>query len=435
MTMSVNLPTEHLHEPVISCDTALSCLVRLGICGGDEPEIEAFQHRTVLDGSTLPASHLIELVEKFGVQVECTRLDWNALSKNELSFPILVLLKNTNAVVVTGTDSATAEAVSVWDPLHDDKEIFSVKHEDFERAWGGDALIIARQPPTAAPASAAPSGGQNNEVVELPPEQHSDRASIVETQAKGESAGSGRSRRLVAIGLLAALGVGGLLLIHRATVPELPRNVLSTVDGTAPRAVPEAEMPAPTEPTAGPVAAGAAVAAASEPAPNIGRPDPIKPATGPVAAISPDSAAPTPELTPNTARLSPAAPLAGPTLAAAPAPTIPDATITTAPFVADPSTAKPRQSAADAAALLARGDVLFSAGDIDAARLFYQRAAEAGEPEAAIRLGETFDPTFLDHLHLRGIPGDVEAALTWYRRARDLGAAEAEVLLNSLQAK
>jgi hypothetical protein len=216
----------------------------------------------------------------------------------------LVLLKNTNAVVVTGTDSATAEAVSVWDPLHADKEIFSVKHEDFERAWGGDALIIARQPPTA-PASAAPSGGQNNEVVEPPPKQHSDRASIVETQAKAESAGSGRSRRLVAIGLLAALGVGGLLLIHRATVPELPRNVLSTADGTAPRAVPEAETPASTEPTAGPVAAGAAAAPASEPVPNIniGRPDPIEPATGPVAAISPDSAAPTPELTPNTASL------------------------------------------------------------------------------------------------------------------------------------
>jgi TPR repeat protein len=122
-------------------------------------------------------------------------------------------------------------------------------------------------------------------------------------------------------------------------------------------------------------------------------------------------------------------------LAAAPAPTIPDVGITTAPFAADPSAAKPRLSAADAAAFLARGDALLSTGDLAAARLFYERAAEAGEAEAAIRLGETFDPTFLDHLHLRGIPGNVEAALTWYRRARDLGAAEAEVLLNSLQAK
>src|SRR5262245_16955550 len=83
---------------------------------------------------------------------------------------------------------------------------------------GGDALIIARQPQTAAPAPAAPCGGQNNEVVEPPPEQHSGQASIVETQAKGKAAGPGRSRRLVAIGLLAALGVTGPLLIHRATV-------------------------------------------------------------------------------------------------------------------------------------------------------------------------------------------------------------------------
>lgn len=416
MTMSVNLPTAHLHEPAISSDTALSCLVRLGICRGDEPEIEAFRHRTALDGSTLPASRLIELVEKFGVRVECARLDWNALSKNGLSFPILVLLKNTNAVVVTGTDSATAEAVSVWDPLHADEAIFSVQHDDFERAWGGDALIIARQPQTAAPAPAAPSVGQNNEVFEPPQEQRSGGALIVETQAKAESVGPGRSRRLVAIGLLAAFGVGSPLLVHgvanngsigsRVTVPEPPRNVLSTADGTAPRAVPKAEMPAPTEPPA-----------------------------GPVAAISPDSAAPTPELTPDIAKPSPAAPSAGPTLAAAPAPTTPDVTITTAPFAADPSTTKPRLSTADAAAYLARGDALFSAGDLAAARLFYERAAEAGEAQAAIRLGETFDPIFLDQFHLRGVAGNVETALTWYRRARDLGAAEAEVLLNGLQAK
>jgi TPR repeat protein len=79
--------------------------------------------------------------------------------------------------------------------------------------------------------------------------------------------------------------------------------------------------------------------------------------------------------------------------------------------------------------------VLFSAGDLAAARLFYERAADAGEAQAAIRLGETFDPIFLDHSHLHGVRGNVEAAVFWYRRAEDLGAAEAEVLLKGLQAK
>jgi hypothetical protein len=94
-----------------------------------------------------------------------------------------------------------------------------------------------------------------------------------------------------------------------------------------------------------------------------------------------------------------------------------------------------RLSDADAAALLARGDVLFSKGDIVAARLFYERAAYAGEGQAALKLGETFDPVFLDQARLRGARGDLSTALSWYRRARDLGVAEAEILLKTLEPK
>jgi hypothetical protein len=50
-------------------------------------------------------------------------------------------------------------------------------------------------------------------------------------------------------------------------------------------------------------------------------------------------------------------------------------------------------------------------------------------------LGETFDPLFLDRVHLSGVRGDPGVALLWYRRARDLGAIDAEVLLKALEAK
>ena len=102
MAMSVDLPTEHLREPVVSCDTALSCLVRLGVGTRDDPEIEEFRHRAVLDGNTLPASRLTELAGKLGFRAECMRLDWNGLTRAEFTHPTLVFLKNTNAVVVTG---------------------------------------------------------------------------------------------------------------------------------------------------------------------------------------------------------------------------------------------------------------------------------------------------------------------------------------------
>ena len=110
--------------------------------------------------------------------------------------------------------------------------------------------------------------------------------------------------------------------------------------------------------------------------------------------------------------------------------------MSTAAPPSDPlSSAEPRLSDPEIAALVARGDVLFGTGDLAAARTFYERAADAGDAQAAVRLGETYDPSFLDRAHLHGVRGNVVLALAWYRRARDLGAAEAEVLLNSLEAK
>jgi hypothetical protein len=73
---------------------------------------------------------------------------------------------------------------------------------------------------------------------------------------------------------------------------------------------------------------------------------------------------------------------------------------------------EPRLSAADTAALITRGDMLFSKGDLAAARLFYERTADAGNGQAALRLGETFDPVFLDLARLRGARGDLSAALS-----------------------
>ena len=84
----------------------------------------------------------------------------------------------------------------------------------------------------------------------------------------------------------------------------------------------------------------------------------------------------------------------------------------------------PTESPAEIAALVARGDSFLSAADIASARLFYERAADAGDGPAAFRLGATFDPAFLDRAGMRGsIRADPEQAASWYRRARELGDA------------
>src|SRR5262249_45037546 len=92
-----------------------------------------------------------------------------------------------------------------------------------------------------------------------------------------------------------------------------------------------------------------------------------------------------------------------------------------------------RLSPAEIAALVTRGDTFLSAGDITSARLFYERAADAGDGAAALRLGATFDPDFLGRAGMRGSPGDPAQAASWYRRARDLGDGAAAQRLKELE--
>lgn len=100
--------------------------------------------------------------------------------------------------------------------------------------------------------------------------------------------------------------------------------------------------------------------------------------------------------------------------------------------LAPPQPAAARVPPAEIAALVARGDDFLKAGDIASARLFYERAADAGNGAAALRLGATFDPGFLATAGVRGTPGDPARAVSWYARALDLGEAAAAQHLKGL---
>jgi hypothetical protein len=102
------------------------------------------------------------------------------------------------------------------------------------------------------------------------------------------------------------------------------------------------------------------------------------------------------------------------------------------PAPADPSPG-PRLSEAEIGALMGRGNAFRSAGDFTSARLYYERAAEAGDGTAALQLGDSFDPVVLGLAGIRGVTGDPAQALFWYRRARELGMADAEQRIKSLE--
>ncbi|HEX4617209.1 MAG TPA: hypothetical protein VH230_14990, partial [Stellaceae bacterium] len=178
-------------------------------------------------------------------------------------------------------------------------------------------------------------------------------------------------RSLAGLGVLAAIGVGASLALHYVRMPDV-----KTPDEQSVR--PAANPPAANTPAANPPAAN--------PAPSLAPLAP--PPRAPSAAVIP----PTPE--PPKPQPAPAAP--------APAPLRPeqkpqpDASVgapAAPPVAAPPQTPPPpvqspagqHLSATEIAALVNRGDAFLSGGDIASARLFYERAADAGDSVAALR--------------------------------------------------
>jgi hypothetical protein len=87
---------------------------------------------------------------------------------------------------------------------------------------------------------------------------------------------------------------------------------------------------------------------------------------------------------------------------------------------------------ADIASLLERADGFITSGDLSAARLLLERAAEAGDAHAAFTLAGTFDPHVLKELGLRDGAPDLAKARLWYERAAQLGSADAPHRLQQL---
>lgn len=196
---------------------------------------------------------------------------------------------------------------------------------------------------------------------------------------------------------------------HRSEVPAAPIAMAA-----APAAMPAEPVVAlppapPTEP----------IAAAPAPAPAMAAPAPAPTPAPPPVASEPPALVAAPRVV---------EPPAQPTPAAAPTPA-------PAPVPAPAPTIAPALDTQQAEALLARGDDMLATGDVSAARLFYQRAAELGSAAAATAVGQTYDPGILELLRVRGARGDGQMAAEWYRKAIAAGDRQAEIRLKRLLAR
>jgi len=89
--------------------------------------------------------------------------------------------------------------------------------------------------------------------------------------------------------------------------------------------------------------------------------------------------------------------------------------------------------AGEIAEMVKTGAEYMTNGNIGAARMIFQPAAEAGDPVAAFALAETYDPLVLSKLNATGgITANVGLAQTWYQKAKDLGSVTASERLQRL---
>jgi outer membrane biosynthesis protein TonB len=171
------------------------------------------------------------------------------------------------------------------------------------------------------------------------------------------------------------------------------------------------------------------------------QPQAAPPAEAPAAAPPPPQVIATAPANPPPASVEP--PPAPPVTAPAPA-AKPPASEASPPAQAAPN--PPPQPAAPAPAprpavtldndeivrLIARGKDLLNDGDFAAARLLFERAANAGSADAALALGSTYDPLVIKRLGAVAVTPDLAKAKKWYQFAADHGSAAASVQLANL---
>lgn len=243
-------------------------------------------------------------------------------------------------------------------------------------------------------------------------------AELFSPQTASKKKSNHTTKMLLRFGAVVGVAGGALALFvgYIATQPDGAENASRFKDVTSAVATVQAALaPAPHVDRPAPP-----VNAAAEPAPAelATQPEPEKPAEIP----SDRGAAPQPPPAEN-APLQ-AAPVAAP--ASAPKQV---ATLVIEPPVAP---AAPQLSAGELTTLMARGRRFVESGDFSSARPVYRRAAEAGYAEAALALGETYDPRALSERGAVGINGDAEQARKWYERAAELGSLEAPTRLGRL---
>jgi hypothetical protein len=314
------------------------------------------------------------------------------------------------------------------------QDLDTTRDDADEKALGGPVLVWSAGPrDEAEPTTAEDTGDAVHRPVAAPQATDLDPPAIEATAGSSPDNAvpapawrrTGFGAVAVAVSFLALGSVSGLLFLQ----PNEAKRSTETALSVAPPTAAEKLTSGGVEPEQQPPAKAATVV------PSQGALDSAVASAAP-AGITPHEALPDHPSTGAAVRAE---------ILALPDPAVPDVpqgsgatpnaklSVSTANSSASP--AEPPGSAALNSALLARGDALFVIGDFSAARMLYERAANSGHGQAALRLGETYDPAFLARTRFAGARANAAIASYWYERARELDVPEANILLKAIAAE
>lgn len=250
----------------------------------------------------------------------------------------------------------------------------------------------------------------------------------------------------VVTGVLAATTIAAVVGLFSI---DATRSVIVNAKASLASLAPTSLGGSPSEAAPPPAQPPLRVASAVAPEPRIAAPEaqavyrsrPAEPAAAPEPAPAPAAAAPVPSKPkeayawqPSRNEISSAYQNAvkgqqqQQVAAVAPASVAP--TAAPAPQSAAPGTR--RMDADEVAGILKRAKSLLAMGDIFAARLLLERAADV-EAEAALMLGTTYDPAVVGNQDMRSITPDPAMARQWYQKAAALGSSDARRRLSQVQ--
>jgi hypothetical protein len=111
---------------------------------------------------------------------------------------------------------------------------------------------------------------------------------------------------------------------------------------------------------------------------------------------------------------------------------IPQVTQAVGAAVSEPPATPVSQDPSEAARLMARASALLGQGNIGAARVVLERAAETGSAQASFMLAETYDPVMLSTWGTYGTRGEATKARELYAKAHAGGIQEAKNRFDAL---